>query len=164
MPDAKIIYLLRNPVDRAWAQAGMFFGKHRQSGLSSVNDTAIREFLTKEAVLLNSNYTQVLAQWERVYQPSQLFVGFFDELVAQPERLLGRVLDFLEVGPAPTQLLSKAREKRNIGQYPEMPPNIADHLTRIFYDSIVDIHRRFDNIYTQQWLSSADRHMSQHRN
>src|SRR5574342_1090135 len=81
MPRARIIYLLRNPIERAWSQAAMHFSMGDRPGLHTIADGEIKAFLERESVFRNSDYVKNLQVWERVYTPRQIFVGFYEQLV-----------------------------------------------------------------------------------
>jgi hypothetical protein len=161
MPDAKVIYLLRNPVERSWSYAAQFYtkraAKDQYGGLDKVPQAELWKFFKEdEDVTGHSDYLGALAAWECHYGRGQMHVAFFDELAANPTALLRRILDFLEVDSSDGVIPATVGTTRNAGRGSAMPPEIRAFLSGLHYDQIAKLHARFDNCWTEAWLSSAE--------
>lgn len=156
MPEAKIIYLIRNPVDRIWSQTAMHFSKYGNRGLETIEHETIREFLNKPSVTHHSCYTETLAIWEKYFSVEQIFVGFFEQIAQYPQSLLFDLFRFLNV-PADQRNISPNVTKKVFANknYPQMPPDLSLEVTSRLYPEIVAMHERFGNQYTEAWLISA---------
>jgi len=155
LPEAKILYLLRNPVHRAWSQF-CYMGPHQ----SHASDEALMaRWFSRRAVDQNADYVRVLALWESYYLPQRVFVGFYDQLVEAPGELLLEVCHFLEIDDSPSVVPSTVKHRRNAGRSRDMPEYTARHLSERYYDRIVAAHQRFGNEYTARWLAYAQEHM-----
>ena len=91
LPDAKIIYLLRNPIHRLWSQAGMRFSRYGQRGLAAVKREQIQKFLEKISRNRLADYVGNLETWQSFYPRHQIHVGFFDQLVQNPHDFLQNI-------------------------------------------------------------------------
>lgn len=87
-PDLRVIYLIRNPVDRAWS-AYRYVQTRR--GASAVDPTEIESFLGREARSHHWRYVDNTERWRRHLRPGHLLVGFYDAVVMQPETLLAEI-------------------------------------------------------------------------
>jgi len=153
MPDLKIVYLLRDPIDRMWSDLAMFqrprFGGR---GLRRAEKENIRHFLGDRENLAHSRYAENLARWEKYFGPEQVFIGFQEEIVSQPEDLLHRVLAFLgATNNAPTAF-PQASERINSKKYRRIRPRMARHLAVQLADDTEAIHRRLQTPQTAAWV------------
>jgi hypothetical protein len=157
LPDTKIIYLLRNPVDRIWSQAAMYY-RNRGVAIDTVDSSLFWEFYNKKKAARNSAYLENLRTWEHFYPPEQIFVGFLEEIAEDPGRFLHKILDFLELDHAPAAItdVGHVPNRRNSQQIPDF---IARDLVQRHYAEFEQLHRRFDNPYTAEWLDYANKYV-----
>lgn len=122
MPDVKIIFLIRNPVDRDWSHIRF------DAGLGKINDindlSEVKRYLESSVVTLRGDYLRTLDIWESVFHKSQFFIGFYDEICMQPNVFLGKLAEFLGVDAS---LFPQQRVAANIGvsQSQEIPAELA---------------------------------------
>ena len=160
MPDGKIIYLLRNPIDRMWSDVAMYHSaRFGHEGLHTVNEQSIVKFLQDPKHLASSHYLKNLQQWEKFYPSEQIFVGFFEQLGDTPKEFLQSIYQFLEVDASEQYVSNKAYEKINARDYPEMPDHIARMLAESLIGEIENLHQRFNNSYTAEWLKSTQKYL-----
>jgi hypothetical protein len=150
MPDAKIIYLLRNPIERSWSQAAMHLSQRGRRKGGAVDITA---FLESAQCRANTEYLANLARWEKHYPPEQILIGFLDEIAATPGDFLTRV--FRHLGVDPIAMPATAHEKVFEGARPSIPTAAARRLAELHAPLLEDLHARFNNPYTQDWLDKA---------
>jgi hypothetical protein len=161
MPDSKVIYLLRNPIDRMWSDIAMYHSaKFGYDGLHTVNEQHIVEFLTKSQHLASSRYVNNLQRWEKIYPPAQIFVGFYEQIRDTPQQLIGAIYRFLGVDSSEQHIARIQTRKINAQKYPEIPENIAYILAQLLIDDIEKLHQRFNNPYTADWLVKAQEYLS----
>ena len=90
-PDVKLIYIVRDPVDRFWSHYRHSFLVHGGLG-------APQEVLQSEEgahILASSMYHQQLSAYLDVFSSDQINVVDFDEFTAATDETLGRVCAFL---------------------------------------------------------------------
>jgi len=152
MPEAKILFMMRNPVERAWSQAVMYFDKIERQSVGGVSEEQIRKFVSTQSSLL-TNYLRTLENWRAYYPDEQIFVGFMEDVHFQPEGLLSSVCEFLGVDPSfkPPGL----KRKFNSRSADEMPTKLAVHLARTYLDNTRLLAERFGG-YASFWLYCAE--------
>jgi hypothetical protein len=98
-PNLKVIFFVRDPVERAWSQLsmGVRLGRIRAFDVENI-DEVIRTLL-KPGVLLRSYPSKIVARWRRHVRPELFRVYFFDDLQENPADLRRAVLDFLGADP-----------------------------------------------------------------
>ncbi len=98
-PDLKVIFLARDPVERAWSQLSMDvrLGGVRLSDPAD-GDEVIRN-LRNPAVLLRSFPSKIIARWRRYVRPELLRIYFFDDLERQPGKVRDEIISFLGGDP-----------------------------------------------------------------
>ena len=117
VPQAKLIVLLRNPVDRIYS--GYHFFESRRGRDTSEFDKHARAALEDprgSKMLSQGVYADQIAAWSKVFMREQMLVlkseGFFDD----PRSTLSPVLGFLDL-PAWEPDASELGRKRNKGPY-----------------------------------------------
>jgi hypothetical protein len=166
MPAAKIIYLLRDPIDRAWSHAVMRFSRSRRGGLREPWPEDLLPFLRSQAVFgddgsgahrhKSSDYLGNLDRWRRLYPDSQIFVGFLEEIAEQPARFLLRLFEFLGIEVS-VEHVPRTANTKVFARAGMVPPAISGHLAELYMPTIIELHERFANQYTEAWLARADR-------
>ncbi len=103
-PEAKIIILLRNPVDRAISQ----YATERRMGMTSrslVEDIRydlsfpIRKWGASPLYVELSLYSSQVKRYIDLFGHERVFVGIFDEMQQQPQLFLQKVAGFLQLPP-----------------------------------------------------------------
>jgi Sulfotransferase family len=152
LPDARIIFLLRNPVERAWSHALMEVVR-RKGRIDESRPDLLRHF-ESEGSRLRTDYVRTLASWSEHYPPDRLFVGFLEDVHFHPDRLLRSVCEFLAIEepdswPHPGQrIFSTSRAT--------IPRELAARLAEIHRVLVEELDRRFGG-YAAWWRYSTSR-------
>jgi Sulfotransferase family len=153
MPQAKIIFMMRSPIERPWSVIDMglrITGRSR----NEVSDRKFYRQFNNRRLALMTNYRRTLENWGSFYPEEQIFVGFLEDIHFFPEDLLRRLYEFLEVD------LSKKyrviRRKIHSGSQDTMPTRFAVYLARSYHKPLKVLHERFGG-YASFWLYCAER-------
>lgn len=176
MPEVKLLFLLRNPVEREWSEL-----RHRlltdKLDLASLSDAEVRERLQQSALYRAGGYTAVLDKIERVFAPEQMFVGFYDDITTCPQNLLTSVFTFLGVGvpadwsdyPYNAVIIPpagpgferhdpwrgvQANDHRNSAEL--LPERHRAFLYELLEEELLELHKRYGE-RVAPWLKSPDR-------
>ena len=155
LPDARIVFIMRNPIDRAWSH---FLKVLRDSGrpLDSVSDEEFLAHFDSDKSQRKGNYVGILENWRAHYPPERIFTAFFEEIAESPEALLLRIFEFLGV-EADTRHIRGPLDKRvnrsaNTGL---IPGRLARHLAASYVREIAALRDLVGGRATQ-WLQRAE--------
>ncbi len=126
LPEVKLIFILRNPVDRAyshyWHEVRMGYEwltfeealEKEEERLSTGDLHNIRHFSYKD----RGKYARQLRNFMKFFSRDQLLILMYDDLKGSPHQVLSRVFEFLGVDPA---LASELKFKKfNVGGAPRI--------------------------------------------
>jgi len=152
LPQLKIIFLLRDPIERAWSQVRFDWSR---GAFDSISDFAsIKSHIDSPTQMLRSDYLRTLEVWEANFPREQIFIGFYDDITLQPARLLADVLNFLgvdlEAVPPPEHL----GEKVHISREKEMPEELKSYLREKYRPALRELSERFGG-HAKRWLENA---------
>jgi sulfotransferase family protein len=157
LPRAKLIALLRDPVERAYShyQHEVARGFETLSFEEAIEAEPARlagevERMAAEPLynsfahqhhsyLARGCYAEQLARWRALFPPEQLLVLSSERFFREPERSFARVLDFLELPPSTPD----AFEKHNAYDYRQMDATTRGRLVE---------HYREPNRALYEWL------------
>jgi len=157
MPDAKMIYFLRNPIEMAWSLTLRLNRHRRPYPVESWSKERLLRHLTASAMTRIGDYVGNLKRWEKVYGPDRILVAFHEDLKKDPVALYRRVLTFLDLRDVDDQDIIAGRV--NQGSPVLDPTPFLPAMAASYHDGIVRAHRRFQNGYTAQWIEMAERTM-----
>lgn len=96
-PNMKIIYLLRDPLDRVWSAAAKSLRDHRLTPGSAEAERFLLERINSDGVRKRSMYLSNLERWQAVFGEDHLLIGFFEEVRTEKAGLIRRICEFLEI-------------------------------------------------------------------
>ena len=129
MPDARLIFMMRDPIERAWSQARNGFPRWRGRPLESVGRDELVSFFDSDPVRRRSDYATCLRAWLGHFPREHFFFGFLDEIRERPGDLMCDLLGFLEASVAVADAES-LRTPVNASAPLPMPDWVRDHLER----------------------------------
>ena len=140
VPDLKLIYLMREPISRAWSHArhncrereAVFKG--HSGSLDEVSEEKWIECVTDDWNRLSGDYLGQLQRWLSVFPREQVYLGFFEEIVHSPRRLLREMLEFLEIDPSFADSENVILERVNVGIPKDLSPRVHERLVAIHGD------------------------------
>lgn len=116
LPDAMLIAQLRNPVDRAYSDYCMLYRRGQVGG-------DVERYLdTRSAVprfLENGLYARHIARWRDHFPADRLKIILYDDIRADPERVLADVCGVLRLPP--TIDAERVRRRSNDSEAPLVP-------------------------------------------
>src|SRR5206468_9450843 len=98
-PNLKVIFLARDPVDRAWSQLSMGVRLGMISPFDVTNIDEVIRSLLNPGVLSLSHPSKIVARWRRYVRPDLFRIYFFDDLERDPAELRRSILHFLGSDP-----------------------------------------------------------------
>jgi hypothetical protein len=146
VPEARLIFLLRDPVKRAWSDYQMFrkfgsdtadFSATVRSAIRWLDDPSVLPLVDAAACqahhparyLLCGWYARAIERWLSVFPREQCLFLFSEELFANPAAELPAVFRHIGLPAAGAPQLPKAREGRYAGT---MPADTEQELRQFF--------------------------------
>ncbi|KAA6187849.1 glycosyltransferase [Thiohalocapsa marina] len=136
LPALKLIFILRNPMERAWSAALMALDKASMT-LEEASDAWFLEVLHSHGSRLRSDYLRTLSLWTQHFNTSTMLLLTFDELRHDPKRLLRRVAEHLAIDAEhfeclPTERLRQPVFGGNFGTSASVRPSLRSALCKLY--------------------------------
>ncbi len=143
MPKVKLIFILRNPMERAWSQAVMNLATQRQRQVQQVSRQEFLDHFRSPGSLARGMYSRILERWERYFAPSQWFIGLFESISQRPEALLDALLSFLGAPPPANYQDYPLRQIIRKGDGPPLPEPYRQVLTEMYEHELRKLQARY---------------------
>lgn len=160
MPEGRVIFLMRNPIQRAWSHFIKNLA-YQKRPLESVPETEFIEHFNSEHSMVRGRYSKIIETWMAHYPKEQFFTAFFEEISDRPEDLLLRIFKFIQVEDSSKYLSAKKVSKKfnpsKRGVIPKdltIPNHFAEHLARIYHDEIEYLHNHLGG-YASIWFEAT---------
>jgi sulfotransferase family protein len=98
-PNLKVIFLARDPVDRAWSQLSMGVRLKNIAPFDATNPDEVLRNLLSPGVFFRSYPSKIVRRWRRCVHPDLFRIYFFDDLKEDPAGLRRTILSFLGANP-----------------------------------------------------------------
>jgi hypothetical protein len=98
-PNLKVIFLARDPVDRAWSQLSMGVRLGNIPAFDSTNPAEVLRNLLSPGVFFRSYPSKIVKRWRRYVRPDLFRIYFFDDLKEDPAGMRRSILSFLGADP-----------------------------------------------------------------
>jgi hypothetical protein len=153
MPEAKIVFMMRSPIERDWSavEMGLRF-KGRSPDQASTAE--LQAEFDRPKLRLFSDYMRTLENWSSFYPPEQIFVGFLEDISFFPNELLRDLYGFLGVdASAKYRVITR---KIHSGTGSTMSARFASRLAGSYHEALEQLAADFGG-YTSFWLYCAQR-------
>ena len=152
MPEAKIIFMMRNPIERAWSQVLM---DHRnEPNADDMPEGELRRRFANKRSRLLTDYLRTLENWGSFFPEEQIFVGFLEDVHFYPNRLLKRLYAFLKVDTnTEYRVIKRKIHSRDVET---MPTAVASLLAQTYLEDVRRLEERFGG-YASFWRYCAER-------
>ena len=92
--DVQIIFIVRNPVYRAWSAAKMLL-RYRGVDLASIRPEDLADYLMSPSITLYSQYSKIVPLWKKYFE--NFHVLSYDQLCDSPREFLSEISRILNV-------------------------------------------------------------------
>ena len=154
----KVVFLMRDPVERAWSHLRMINRlKHERKGASKVSPETefkqLKKFYKTSPCLKRTRYQNTSSIIEEVFPKKDIYYGFYETLFNQAE--INKLTDFLE---AP-HIVPNFNQVVHSSPKPKVPVEGMNSLIssiRSFYDSTYQwANHRFPATIPEQWMHNS---------
>jgi len=130
-PKAKVVFIARDPVERAWSHLTMHM--RRGTVARGLDGDAVIRLLGQRFVATRSYPSEIVARWRRHVPAEQFGLFLFDDLVADADGLRRRVLAFLGADPdKESGVIDAAFNRKQDLEKVALTPEIRERLARHF--------------------------------
>jgi len=133
MPDLKLLFMMRDPVERAWSHARKDFPQFRNKPVEEAQPDELREFMALPQVAMRGDYTTCLTNWLQHYGASQLWCGFLEQAATEPVSMLRELFIFLGVNPDEEINQELATRPENTRPKSPIPERLRTYLSEQLY-------------------------------
>ncbi len=151
--EPKIIFLMRDPIDRAWSS--FRFSRNLPRGIKTSFDDidGIISYMDNPSQDLRSNYIKTIEQYSTVFEKDKILLGFYDAVIEQPENLLKQIVSFIG-GDVSMLNTSNLKSRSNVSETKDIPEPVYDHLQEKYKGLINELSETYGS-YCSVW---ANRH------
>ena len=97
MPDLRLIFIMRNPVERAWSQALMNIVRKPKRKIEEVDDSEFFAHFKHARSVMRGDYLTILNKWLSQFPPEKMHNGIFEEIVKSPKETLCNIFVYVGV-------------------------------------------------------------------
>lgn len=152
LPNLKVIYLIRNPVDRAWSDMRLRKAK-RTLDLDDLDD--VIRTIDSPSQVNRCDYFRTITLWSSIFPKEQLLVCFFDEIVHHPQQLVKKILTYLKVDDSFPVSQAKLTDKVNAAEEKPIPDSIKRYLAQKYYPEVKKLIPLVGG-YSQEWMKMIE--------
>ncbi|MBS0242350.1 MAG: sulfotransferase [Proteobacteria bacterium] len=153
-PAARVVFIMRNPVDRMWSQV---LHQCRARGLDANRQStaAIVDLLAEPRFGEIGDYAQTLDDMAKVFRAEQTLVLFYEDMHADRLAALGQVCRFIGVG-FDARYFTELGRRFNRSQQAALPGPIRSHLREACRDQAEAVLARLGRL-PEAWTREFER-------
>lgn len=143
MPDVKLIFIMRNPIERAWSQALMNLVKLPNKKFEEVDESEFYAHFKAQRSVQRGDYQTILKNWLHIFPHGHLYIGFFEDILHCPQRLLKDVFRHIGVSSDVDWDTFPYRQIIYKGSDIPLPQKYREFLEEMYCQEIELLHERF---------------------
>ena len=140
-PGIKVMTMVRDPVERAWSHAKKDLVRKTGRRVEEVPIDEFKAFFEDGYQVRCASYAVNHERWRSRLEPGNLFVGFFDDVVGRPARVLRDAMDFLGVDSGDRYISGDVDEQVNPTVGSVIPDECRAHLELVLADQIAGMEQ-----------------------
>lgn len=152
LPQLKIIYILRNPIDRAWSSAQMALARAEME-FDEASDAWFIDHFNSKGSRMRGSYEHCLKNWYNTFGHAAVLVLFYEDIQSRPERILDLCCQHLSVDTFSEEDLRKMplRKKIFAGKQHILRPALRQHLVNLYAGEIRSLSE-YLQVDLEHWL------------
>ncbi len=172
LPDARILFVMRNPIQRAWSQLCYEtefdpsdpeipddkYGHpgRADGGVQGMKSEDIQGFLSHPRNVFRTGYWRTMVHWEYYFPRNRIHYGFYEDIFSDPVGEMGRILRFLELEIDNIDIESFKDRYINKTEKPyEVPDDIRLFLVEKHKDMVRKVRDHIDYL-PESWLQDFE--------
>ncbi len=151
-PDAKLIVLMRDPVERYISNLGLLVRAGVLKGEVGANELGTREHRIVEA-MERSRYATQLSWWLEHYPRERFLLLQYEQCVADTQAQLDRTYGFLGLRDQNASVQEIKRARKRSKEHVTLPPGATDWLAEYYADDVAKLRKIMPDLDTSLWKS-----------
>ncbi|MEL7250859.1 MAG: sulfotransferase domain-containing protein [Bacteroidota bacterium] len=94
VPETKIVFIMRNPVDRAWSHFRMYL-RNNGKRFDKLEEEEMHWFFNRPLMRNRGGYREAIEKYQQCFPPENISIHFYDQLRQAPEAFLAEIVGFL---------------------------------------------------------------------
>ena len=136
-PNLKVIFLARDPVERAWSQLSMGVRLGRISRFDVTDIDEVIRNLRSPGVSSRSYPSKIVGRWRRHVHPDLFRLYYFDDLERNPSELRRSIIHFLGADPNKPSEGLRADHNSSAGKEKlRLTDTVRSHVAQFFKDEL----------------------------
>ncbi len=152
-PQAKLIFMVRNPIERAWSQF-RYQSRHKKDfDINKILPEEMIAFMNSKNQILRSDYLATIKNYTKVFPKNHLLIGFFDSVAENPVELLREIVKFIGSNDKYIENYTQFSVKKNVSKEITCPSIVLEHLKNMYREPIENLAREYGS-YFNVWLEN----------
>jgi hypothetical protein len=149
-PDVRIIFMIRDPIDREWSGLRYHVSRTtKKEGVGSVDYFMDRLTRTRKTAIVRGDYASTVDNYLQFFDSSQILICFYDAIANDPEGLMHSITSFLGIRHFPADAVD-SKTLVNASPKLDMPEQIRDYLVEMYSPMLTCLSKRFGS-YASGW-------------
>jgi hypothetical protein len=151
-PDARVLFIMRNPVTRAWSQV-LHQCRSRNLDAGRQSPEAIAAMLAEPEFARFCDYAKTLDDMGAVFRPDQMMCLFYEEIHADRLKALADVCRFIGIG-YDAAMFSGLDQRHNRSQEAKLPDPVRKLMRERYRGQMLGVRDRLGRVptaWTKEW-------------
>lgn len=146
LPDVKIIFIIRNPIDRAWSHYRMYL-RNNKKDFEKLSEEEIFWFFKRPLMEEYGKYSIAIEKYQKEFPKSNISVNSFDSLTDTPDVFLKEIVSFIGGDESGVDLHCKIDRISNASKKINIPENVKSYLLSFYHDELIWLKNNYPKIY-----------------
>jgi len=151
-PDLKIVFLMRNPIDRAWS-AFLMSTAQQNKDYKKITDSEAFSYFKSEEARKRGDYSTIIKNWTSVFPENQFYFGFFEDVKCKPKKLFTDILKHIGVSKKIDWDTIPLNKKIHGGQKVAIPNKYYKFLCDMYQKEIKSLYKEQKNPLIKSWIN-----------
>jgi hypothetical protein len=152
LPNTKIIFVMRDPVERAWSQARKDLPRVFAKPMDQIAKEDVFAWFASPWCQLRTNYVRTLNIWRGAFGSEAMYLDFYESVKIEPDAMLSRILRFVGAKGSVTPESETTQKVVNRGREAAMPAEYQKHLAQLYLPMLEQLALDIGGV-AEQWRS-----------
>ncbi len=152
LPHAKIVFIIRNPIDRNWSS---YRKKLKKKTFKEYTRLEMEYFFNHEGVEKRTNYIETIDRYCNYFGKDNVLIAFYDAIIEQPDRLLFDIIEFLGGDASIANSEELVKKVVNVSPKVSIPEEVESFLQDKYGSLIENLADRYGS-YANRWLEDLN--------